>query len=207
LAKHVALTKGNLINVKKSLALARLGYDLMDRKRNILVREMMGMIDEAQSIQSQINRTFSEAYLALQDANISLGDLEKSSLDFPVDDSVKIDYRSVMGVEIPAVRIKNDDVFPSYSLFFTDPSFDTAYLSFLKVKQLTAKLAQIENGVYRLASAVKKVQKRSNALNNIVIPGLEEDERLIAQALEEKEREDFSRLKIIKFAKEKNGNE
>ena len=41
MAVTVFPTKGNLINTKKSLSLASLGYDLMDRKRNILVREMV----------------------------------------------------------------------------------------------------------------------------------------------------------------------
>ena len=207
MAKQVIPTKGNLLSVKKSLALAKLGYDLMDRKRNILVREMMGMIDEAKEIQKQINDTFAAAYHALQEANISTGLIDSSSLDFPIDDSIELDYRSVMGVEIPTVRIGDEPVFPDYSLAFTSSSFDTAYLSFLKVKRLTARLAQVEIGVYRLANAVKKVQKRSNALNNIVIPGLIEDERFITDALEEKDREDFSRLKVIKFTKEKHKNE
>ena len=207
MGKQVIPTKGNLLSVKKSLALAKLGYDLMDRKRNILVREMMGMIDEAKEIQKQINDTFAAAYRALQEANISTGPIDSSSLDFPIDDSIELDYRSVMGVEIPTVRIGDEPVFPDYSLAFTSSSFDTAYLSFLKVKRLTARLAQVEIGVYRLANAVKKVQKRSNALNNIVIPGLIEDERFITDALEEKDREDFSRLKVIKFTKEKHKNE
>ena len=63
---------------------------------------------------------------------------------------------------------------------------------------LTAQLAEIENSVCRLADAVEKTQKRSNALNNIMIPRLEETVKFITQALDEKEREEFSRLKVIK---------
>ena len=202
MAKQVIPTKGNLISVRKSLSLARLGYDLMDRKRNILVREMMSMIGKAQTIQKDINRTFAEAYRALQDVNITMGVIDRPVDDFPVDCSVEVDTRSVMGVEIPTVRVSASDPFPNYALLSTDTRFDRAYLSFGKVKELTAELAEIEIGVYRLANAVRKVQKRSNALGNIVIPGLERDEKTIAEALEEKEREEFSRMKIIKAKKE-----
>lgn len=37
-------TKGNLILAKNSLALAKQGFDLMDKKRNILMREIMNLI-------------------------------------------------------------------------------------------------------------------------------------------------------------------
>ena len=46
-------TKGNLMLAKNSLMLARQGYDLMDKKRNILLKELMGLIDEAKDIQEE----------------------------------------------------------------------------------------------------------------------------------------------------------
>lgn len=58
---------------KKSLALSKTGYDLLDRKRNILVREMMTLIDRATEIQNTIDDTYAKAYLALQRANTTLG--------------------------------------------------------------------------------------------------------------------------------------
>ena len=63
-------TKGNLMLAKNSLALAKQGYDLMDKKRNILIRELMDLIDEARTIQEEIDTTFTYAYECLQRANI-----------------------------------------------------------------------------------------------------------------------------------------
>ena len=99
-------TKGNLIATKHSLELANTGFELMDRKRNILTREMMGLISRAEKIQSRIDSTFSEAYDALMLANISMGKTIHLAEQVPVDDSVEIRYRSVMGVEIPTVSAK-----------------------------------------------------------------------------------------------------
>lgn len=76
MAQAVFPTKGNLINTKKSLSLAKLGFDLMDRKRNILVREMVALMDEAKQVRSQIEETYATAYRALQSANITLGVIE-----------------------------------------------------------------------------------------------------------------------------------
>ena len=73
MAVQTVPTKGNLMNTKKSLTLARVGYDLLDRKRNILIREMMTLIDHANAIQQEIDNASDEAYLALQRANITNG--------------------------------------------------------------------------------------------------------------------------------------
>ena len=72
-----------------------------------------------------------------------------------------------------------------------------------KLKILTVELAEIENSVYRLADSIKKTQKRANALKNIMIPRFEETVKFISDALDEKDREEFSRLKVIKKKKQK----
>ena len=85
----------------------------------------------------------------------------------------------------------------------SNSALDEAYLRFAEVKRLAAVMAEVENSVYRLADAIKKTQKRAKALKNIIIPETEASVREISVVLEEKEREEFSRMKIIK--KKKNG--
>lgn len=194
-------TKGNLIAAKRSLSLATVGYELMDRKRNLLTREVMSLIDEAEALQSRIDSTFSEAYDALMLANITLGKTMRIAEAVPLDDSVDIRYRSVMGVEIPEVTTGDISQSLSYAPSATNSALDQAQQKFLRVKELTRELAQMENTIYRLAFTIKKTQKRANALKNIVIPGYNETIRLITEALEEKEREEFARLKVIKARK------
>jgi len=196
-------TKGNLLAVKKSLALAKTGYELLDRKRNILVRETMALIDTANEIQSAIDSTYSAAYSALQMANITLGIVDELSLTVPIDDGINIDFRSVMGVEIPIVNYESRPIENLYGYNRTNTNLDEAFARFDDVKKLTIRLAEVENCVYRLADGIKKTQKRANALKNIIIPRFDESVRFITGALEEKEREEFSRLKVIKRAKEK----
>lgn len=196
-------TKGNLILAKNSLKLAHMGYDLMDKKRNILIRELMGMIDEAKDIQKQIDVTFREAYKALQIANMEIGinNVRTLSYTVPVEDSIRIKTRSIMGVEIPLVESDPSGETPTYAFYSTKESLDAARLAFEKVKELTLKLSMIENSAYRLASAIRKTQKRANALKNITIPHYMQLSKDIADALEEKEREEFTRLKVIKQRK------
>ena len=195
-----APTKGNLNSAKRSRALAETGYELMDRKRNILIREIMGLIDEAEDLQARIDRTFSEAYASMRLAEISMGGSAQSGANaVPIDDSFSIRFRSVMGVELPVVSAEPEEPSgPPYGLAFTSSDLDDAYFKFAEVKELIRELAETENCIYRLAYAIKKAQKRANALQNIVIPGLDSEIARISDALEEKEREEFVRLKVVK---------
>ncbi len=194
-------TKGNLLTTKKSLELSRVGYELLDRKRNILIREMMMLIDRATEIQDSIDSTYTDAYQALQRANIMLGICDEISKTVPIDDGLSIDFRSVMGVEIPLVSLKQTPTSIYYGVNSTNAWLDEAFIAFTKVKKLTATLSEVENSVYRLADAIIKTQKRANALKNIMIPRFEAVVKFITDALEEKDREEFSRLKIIKNKK------
>lgn len=198
-------TKGNLILAKNSLVLAKQGYELMDKKRNILIRELMNLIDQAKSIQSEIDVTFTQAYSDLQKANIEMGIgyVQEIASTIPLEDSVKIKTRSIMGTEIPLVQHESCNTSPVYAFYSTKESLDIARVSFNKVKELTINLSMIENSAYRLATNIKKTQKRANALKNITIPTYQELVTNIQNALEEKEREEFTRLKVIKRTQQK----
>ena len=193
-------TKGNLILAKNSLALSKQGFDLMAKKRNILIKELMELVDQAKDIQSQIDVTFRTAYSALQRANLDIGIsyVQEISRTVPVEDSIQIKTRSVMGTEIPLVQANESSNAPTYAYYGTKASLDEAKAAFEKVKQLTIRLSAVENAAYRLAINIKKTQKRANALKNITIPKYEELTKSISNALEEKEREEFTRLKVIK---------
>ncbi len=193
-------TKGNLINAENTLKLCRQGYVLLDKKRNVLIKEMMDLIDSARTIQKEIDKSFAKAYKALQSANISVGidSVQEISRSVPVDNSYEVRLRSVMGAELPVVSIGKNAAENEFGIYKTSSSLDIAYLEFKKVKELTAKLSETENSVYRLATGIKKTQKRANALKNIMIPRYEEITANIRNVLEEKEREEFSRLKVIK---------
>ena len=198
MSQQVFPTKGNLMKLKKSLALARVGYDLLDRKRNILIRETMSLIDRAGSIQTEINESYINAYKALQTANIDLGIVEEYARSVPVENGLGMSSRSVMGVEIPTVTLNSSGVKNYFGYRKTSFQLDKAYIEFDNVKRRTAELAEIENSVYRLAEGIRKTQKRANALKNIVIPRFETQIKAITAALDENEREEFSRLKVIK---------
>jgi V/A-type H+-transporting ATPase subunit D len=177
----------------------------MDKKRNILIRELMELIEEAKDTQEQIDSTFTRAYACLQRANIEHGisKVEELASTIPIEDSIRIQTRSIMGTEIPHIKYDKTDTQLTYALGTTHESIDIARDAFREVKELTIKLSVIENSAYRLAANIKKTQKRANALKNITIPTYTALVYNITNALEEKEREEFTRLKVIKRMKDK----
>lgn len=201
MSKFLSPTKGNLINLKRSLKLSKLGFDLMDKKRNILMREMMPLVEVAKSIRNEVENTFEHAYKALEYANISLGSFEDIAENIKIETGVTVKYKSVMGLLIPKVDLIAVPFKKNYSILKTNSKLDLAVIAFLKVKEVVKILAEIENSVYLLAKEIKKTKIRANALENIVIPRIEKNIKYISDALEEKEREEFSRLKIIKRTK------
>ena len=207
MAQQVFPTKSNLMATKRSLALAEQGYDLMDRKRNILVREMMQLIDRAAGIQDRISAAYAEAYDALQKANIMLGSVGEYAGGVPVEYGLRLSTRS-MGVELPTLSLQTTSPLGIYyDLESTNGTLDVAYLKFNEVKTLTVELTEVETSVIRLAEAIQKTQKRANALGNVQIPQMQKTIKSIDEVLGEREREEFSRLKVIKAQKEKQAEE
>lgn len=200
MAVNIAPTKSNLMSARASLEFSEKGFELLDKKRNVLIREMMGLIGRAKKLQEKINSIFSEAYEALQVANMTEGISTVQSIAMTIEeiDDYKVLLRSVMGVEIPTIKFERKKLEPTYSFYRTNNAFDIAFTKFQEVKYIIYELAEVENSVYRLAMEVKKTQKRTNALQNIQIPKFKEIVKYIQDVLEEKEREDFFRLKMVK---------
>ncbi|MCG1012061.1 V-type ATP synthase subunit D [Tepidanaerobacter sp. GT38] len=198
--ENIAPTKANLMSAQSALDFSKKGYELLDKKRNVLIREVMALMDRAQEIQQKAQDIFKEAYEALQIANITLGisQVYEVAKSIPLTTDFKILTRSVMGVEIPEIKYEEQELDHYYSFYNTNTALDVALTKFHEVKYLLYELAEIEASVYKLATEIKRTQKRANALQNIQIPKYEDMVKNISEVLEEKEREDFFRLKVLK---------
>lgn len=200
-------TKNNLISAKKSLALSQSGFELMDKKKTILIKELMRLSEEYNSTRIQFFEAYNEAYQALKNAHIQTGSLSAYAGCVPIDDSIDVSKSSVMGVEVCNLNYSPGEPEIFYGLSSTSSQLDDAFFCFKKAMKISVKLAGLENTILRLAEAVSKTQKRTNALSNIMIPSFTDTIKYISDALDEKEREDFSRLKVIKNQKESENNE
>ena len=193
-------TKANLLKSKDALDFSKKGFSLLDKKRTVLIREVMGLVEKANEIQKLVEEKFEEGYRALQVVNMTIGinNVQEIALSIPKDETFEILYRSIMGLEVPTVEYEKKEDHPTYSFYRTNPAMDIAAKKFLEIKYLIYELAEIENAVYKIAMEIKKTGKMANALDKIQIPRYEEAVKYIQDVLEEKEREDFFRLKKVK---------
>jgi len=201
--ENIAPTKANLMTAQVALNFSKKGYELLDKKRNVLIREMMSFMDRAKGIQQKMQGIFKEAYEALIMANITIGinEVNEVAESIPQATEFTILTQSIMGVEIPQIKYEKRELEPYYSFYHTNTALDVALQKFHQVKYLLYELAEIEDSVYKLATEIKRTQKRTNALKNIQIPKYEALVKMISEMLEEKEREDFFRLKVLKKKK------
>lgn len=204
MAQSVFPTKSNLMQTRKTLSFAKVGFELLDRKRNILMREVSGLLNTAAALREQLNAVSLSAYAALEQAMVTREVHPGTPGCVPIDEGLTATVRSVMGVEIPLLTLEQRQSELWYPLSDTGPRLDEAVTRFEEMKRLAVQTAQVESDIYRLAAAIKKTQTRANALKNIIIPDLTASARFIADSLEEKEREEFSRLKVIKQQKNEN---
>lgn len=198
--ENIAFTKTNLISAKSTLDLSLKGFELLDKKRNVLIMSMMSFIDKAEEVQNKVSVVFREAYEALQSANITMGiaNVVQISQSVPEVEDFNILNKSIMGVEIPEIKYEKQPLERYYSFYHTNTAMDVALKKFQEVRELLYELSEIEDSVYKLAMEVKRTQKRANALQNIQIPKYKGIVKAITDVLEEKEREDFFRLKVTK---------
>lgn len=201
MAIKITPTKANLIKAKGRLDFSEKGYKLLDKKRTILIQEILQLVEKAELIEKDIVALFREAYEALQQVCISMGlsHLEEFALSVPPELPFDIRARGVMGVDIPEViySAASERNLP-YGFYENNPALDIAIKKFNDVKILSYQLAQIETTAYKLALEIKKTQKSANALDKIQIPRLREEIKYIQETIEEKEREEFFRLKRVK---------
>ena len=190
-----------LIKLKKTIILAKQGQELLEKKKYILMKEVEKYISKRVQIEDEFKEQYEKAFYMLQNANVDIGINKVSSIahNIGVDETLDIKYKTVMGVEIPIVDYKQREKPElTFGLLGTTINLDEAIIEFQKLKKILIDLAEIEVTVKRLNDSIVKVQKRSNSLKDIVIPNYEKQEKRIQETLDERDREEFTRMKMIK---------
>jgi len=197
---NVPPTRSNLLRIKQELRFAREGYEILDRKREVLTRELVQMARDAEEIQQKVFTLLEEAYRAMEKAQLRSGreHVEWAALAAKETLDIQLRFRGVMGVAVPVIEAQGDAQEMLYSLGDTTASLDETANAFHDVLDLIPKLSEVVTSVWRLAVELRKTQRRVNALQYIFIPEYEETVQFIESSLEEREREEIFRLKLLK---------
>lgn len=198
--RAVAPTKTNLLKLREELKFARLGHELLDQKRNILVVELLTLVDQAAEFEKKVEAALETAYGSLQEAALAMGKLRVSSAAASVNQepTVALRQRKVMGVILPVVETTFQDRSPYYSPLGTSVWMDKSVRDFQEALKLMGRFAELKASIMRLAAEVRKTIRKVNALEKIAIPDLEESVHYIQGRLEENERDMFTLMKLVK---------
>ncbi len=197
---NISPTRSNLLRIKHDLQFARVGYEILDRKREVLTSELIRLAHTAEELQARVWKQLEEAYAGLKRAELTMGrdQVEWAAMAVSKTIEVQVKFRGVMGVPIPLVDAKGGPPKIPYSLGNTTAALDEASLAFRKVLEELAELSELETSVWRLAGELRKTQRRVNALQYIFIPNYMETYTFIVASLEERERQETFRLKLLK---------
>jgi V/A-type H+-transporting ATPase subunit D len=197
---NVPPTHSNLIRIKQSLQFAQEGYEILDKKREVLTSELLHLAHDAESLQREVWDLLDAAYAALEEARLTMGQERVEWAALAVDKTIEVEVKSrgVMGVPIPIVQAHGEPAEMPYSLGDTMATLDKAGTAFRLVLSKVPELSESMTSVWRLARELRKTQRRVNALQYIFIPEYKDTVSFIESALEEREREETFRLKRLK---------
>ena len=200
-------TKNNLIKLQNTIKQRKSGQKLLEDKSLILKRKLEEYKTEKEKLQQQLNEVLTHAQGALNKAIVDVGfdELIDISNAIKKDDSISVKYLSVMGVEMPSCIYQEQELEPNYGLYHTTVEVDESIIDFTNLKKVIIRLAEVDDSIIQLKKAIEKNERRSKALKEIIIPKDEDLARKITSTLEEAEREEFTRLKVVKNVSFSNG--
>ena len=195
-----APTKSNYLSLTRQLAFARDGYDLLEQKRQILVFELMSRLGRAKDLERRVGDALGPAYDALRKSTLDIGaaGLDNVSMAIGERHSVSMGEQNVMGIRVPTLGLESKAAVMPFGVGGTSADTDVALRRFTDIIPLLIELAEISSAVLRLARELRKTQRRCNALNRIFIPEYKATTDYITASLEERERENFVILRMVK---------
>lgn len=202
---NIAPTKSNLLAMKEQLAVSTNGYELLEEKREILVRELMHLVEKVKLLEKQMDKAVNQAYPAFKRMLMVDGADQIQRLSHGIHYDFHMNEKKVtiggMGFSSIDVELPQQELF--YSFNGTDANTDDTVSKFFYLLSILTQMASIRTIVWRLADEVKKTQRRVNALDKMIIPQTTETKTYIESVLEERERENVF---VLKALKKKNGS-
>jgi V/A-type H+-transporting ATPase subunit D len=191
--KNVSATKIELIKIRRSLQVSTMVHKILDDKREVLLKKIDEMIEEA-------NKTRGDIWSPLGTST-----LESISDSTPGIMEVNVNVRRIVDVKIPTLEIKTKEGGQelSYGFSETNAYVDKASKLIKNMLPQICKAAEYENAIFSLAKELEKTQKLINALEFVIIPQYQNAIAFIKGTLEEREREEFVRLKKVKVVLDK----
>ncbi|MBS3133531.1 V-type ATP synthase subunit D [Candidatus Woesearchaeota archaeon] len=200
---NVKPTRSELLQVKKKIAIASSGYKLLKKKRDGLILEFFSVLKKARNIRLELTEEYASALSKINIARAIDSDIQIKSAAMSIKQQplVELDTKNIMGVRIPSItstEVKKSIFERGYGILSATSKIDEAADSYEAVVEKIIVAAEIEVTLKRLLKEIERTKRKVNALEQLTIPRLKGDAVYIRLRLEEMERENFSRLKMLK---------
>lgn len=201
--KSTAPTKANLIAAKDQLALLNTGLDILDKSRKALISAHDSKIKQRDELNKEVNQSINTVRHNFKKAKVTMGESKLADISalIPLDDSISLKESEFMQTKVYDIEFTPSKLSLSYSFYETNDTFDKAVLSFNELKAKILRLAELDTTINNLDRQIKKTSKKVNSLEKVQIPKLEDRIKEISSLIEEKEREEFSKTKMVKDKK------
>jgi V/A-type H+-transporting ATPase subunit D len=204
-----AKNKTALLELKKDLELVHSGAEILEEKRNILLKEIISLLDQVEEAREKLNKSVQQSYQTLIKAFMESGKVQlKREAALPVfKGKLHVYEKSFIGILVPKITYELEQV-----RFPLDISGETLFLevarkSFIDSTDNILSLAEIEFKAWRLAGELKKTVVRVNALQKYYVPEYDKAIKETSASLEEIEREFLVVIKNQKRDKAYNDEE
>ncbi len=197
--RKILPTRANLRRIKQDLKIAKDGFELLDKKREVLMTELMRQLAGVRQLYKQLSEELTKFYTKYILATIYMG--QTTSELFNIQNASRLIlsmyHRSIMGVEVVELRI-SDAYIHKPGLAFSNLRMDELLNEAQELQRMLVEYVEKRYVVERLVREIKRTQRRVNALEVVFIPMYEKIKRWIEDVLEEGEREGFVRQKMVK---------
>lgn len=199
-SQKIPPTKLELIRLRRSLVVSKKIHKILDDKREVLLKKLNEYIGEASKASRSLNTSVSKGYDYLYEAYLEMGSmrLEATAMSAPPTADVTVNVKRIVDVDVPSLLLNFKEVQRPYGFEDTPYSLDEAYTFLSTLLPSILKAAEVENVIFRLVSEIERTQRTINALEFIIIPQCEAQIKFISSTLEERDREEFVRLKSVK---------
>ena len=198
-------TKIELIKLRRRLSLANRIQKIVKDRLSILTLEFLQIAREIVEAKEKVVSEFAVGYKALSIAAGYHGylALEKELAASETDAKVVAGSRNIAGVRIPSFEAGKEKALKGYNLVDTSSWVDQALQSFETCLEAIIELAELQRSLELMGMEINRTKRIVNALEYMVIPGLQVTIKFLSMKFEERDREEKSRLKRVKMLLER----
>ncbi|ACP35676.1 V-type ATPase, D subunit [Sulfolobus islandicus Y.G.57.14] len=201
MSQKVLPTKINLIQFRRQLRLITVIKRLLENKREVLLLYLRTYASEYEKIYNEVNEEMKKVYESYLQAVASEGisNIEEIALSQKPSLEVSSSIKVIFGVKVPTIKLDKSTIPPKpFSDVETSPYLSESYEEMTEALNKIIELVELESTIRSLVSELRKTQRLINSIDNYILPFYRGSIKFIKQILEDRQREEFSRLKIIR---------